>query len=391
MSGTIVPLAEVAEVKLGRQRSPKNHDGPNMRKYLRAANVGWSGLLLDDVKEMNFTNAELAQFRLEPGDILLNEASGSPREVGKPALWQGELDNCAFQNTLLRVRPSEQVDSRYLLHFFRHEAESGEFVRGSRGTGINHLGRAALARWLIPLPPVEEQRRIAAILDHADALRAKRRAALARLDALTRSIFIDMFGHPAFNSKGLQTVSLGELGKWQSGGTPPRTSKSYFEGNIPWFSSGELNEMYVSVSHEQLTEAAIKETSAKAVPAGSLLLGMYDTAALKSSIATKDCSCNQAIAFASINPDAASTPYVYFAVAVGRDEFRRVQRGVRQKNLNLSMVKGIRIPSPPLAHQRAFEAHVGLVLDERVKHHTALTELDALFSSLQARAFRGEL
>ncbi|MEE2058027.1 restriction endonuclease subunit S [Rhodococcus artemisiae] len=227
MSGTIVPLAEVAEVKLGRQRSPKNHDGPNMRKYLRAANVGWSGLLLDDVKEMNFTDTELAQFRLEPGDILLNEASGSPREVGKPALWQGELDDCAFQNTLLRVRPSDQVDSRYLLHFFRREAESGEFVRGSRGTGINHLGRAALAQWSIPLPPIEEQRRIAAILDHADVLRAKRREALARLDELTQSIFIDMFGDPATNPAGWETARMGEIcgNRFRNGLSPSKSGK----------------------------------------------------------------------------------------------------------------------------------------------------------------------
>src|ERR1700722_17982699 len=84
-------LSDIAEVRLGRQRSPKNHIGDQMRPYLRAANVGWSGLLLDDVKKMNFTDAEMKTYRLLPGDIVLSEASGSPGEVGKPALWNAEI------------------------------------------------------------------------------------------------------------------------------------------------------------------------------------------------------------------------------------------------------------------------------------------------------------
>jgi type I restriction enzyme, S subunit len=165
-----------------------------MRKYLRAANVGWDGLILDDVKLMNFTDAEMALFRLEPGDLLLNEASGSPREVGKPAIWRGEIENCAFQNTLLRVRPHHMADSQYLSHFFRYEAANGAFARGSRGVGIHHLGRDALARWPVPLPPLDEQRRIAAILDQADALRTKRRENLNLLATMARSIYWSMFG-----------------------------------------------------------------------------------------------------------------------------------------------------------------------------------------------------
>ena len=73
-----------------------------MRPYVRAANVGWGGLLLDDVKLMNFTDAELAVYGLQAGDLLLNEASGSASEVGKPAIWTGEIVPCAFQNPASR-------------------------------------------------------------------------------------------------------------------------------------------------------------------------------------------------------------------------------------------------------------------------------------------------
>jgi type I restriction enzyme S subunit len=172
----LVRLDQVAEVRLGRQRAPKDHHGDHMRPYLRAANVGWSGLRLGDVNRMNFTDAELETYRLLPGDLLLSEASGSPGEVGKPALWLGQIENCAFQNTLLRVRPHVH-DPSFLLHYFRFVALSGGFVPEARGVGIAHLGRARLAGWLTPLPSGVEQRRIVEILeDH-----------LSRLDAADRS------------------------------------------------------------------------------------------------------------------------------------------------------------------------------------------------------------
>jgi type I restriction enzyme S subunit len=141
-----------------------------MRPYLRAANVGWSGLLLGDVKEMNFTDEEMSLYRLAPDDILLSEASGSPDEVGKSAIWSDQISDCAFQNTLLRVRSRGPVP-RYLLHFFRHLALSRAFAQRSRGVGIHHIGRAALASWPVPLPPLADQQRIVEILeDHLSCL-----------------------------------------------------------------------------------------------------------------------------------------------------------------------------------------------------------------------------
>ena len=106
-------MSDVAEVHLGRQRSPQHHSGDQMRPYLRSANVTWSGIDLGDVKEMNFDDADFERYRLRNGDLLLNEASGSSNEVGKPAVWRGEIDGCCFQNTLLRIQPRE-LDRRYV-------------------------------------------------------------------------------------------------------------------------------------------------------------------------------------------------------------------------------------------------------------------------------------
>ena len=292
---------------------------------------------------------------------------------------------------VVRARPGI-AESRYLHHYLRLEEVRANGQRRMTGSGGQRRVPASfLADLAIPLPPLEEQRRIAAILDQAETLRTQRRTALALLDSLTQFLFLDMFGDPAKNTLGLPTKQLGELGDWHSGGTPPRSKSHYFEGDIPWFSSGELESMYVSDSAEHISDAALKETATKVVPAGSLMMGMYDTAALKTSIALKDCSCNQAIAFSKLDPTLADTAYVYYAIVVGREHFRRLQRGVRQKNLNLSMVREIRIPHPPLPLQQTFATRIAAIEALKATHRRALAALDALFASLQQRAFAGQL
>ncbi len=152
-------LSDIAEVRLGRQRSPKRSIGPNLRPYMRAANVTWKGISLHNVKEMDFTPAEFETYRLRRGDLLLSEASGSASEVGKPAVWQDQVSGCCFQNTLIRVRASGDLVPFLHLHFYK-DAVTGAFADASRGVGIHHLGASALNEWRVHLPPLEEQHRI---------------------------------------------------------------------------------------------------------------------------------------------------------------------------------------------------------------------------------------
>lgn len=157
-------LQSVAEVRLGRQRSPKNHHGDRMRPYLRAANVGWDALRLDDVMRMQFTEAEEDTYRLCPGDILLTEASGSPAEVGKSVLYRGDPPQVCFQNTLIRVR-CHSANPEFVQKYLLAEARAGRFMPEARGVGINHLGRAHLASLVIECPSEEAQARAVAECD----------------------------------------------------------------------------------------------------------------------------------------------------------------------------------------------------------------------------------
>ena len=184
-------LAQLGEVRLGRQRSPKRATGPNMRPYMRAANVTWNGLNLSDVKEMDFTPAEYGTYQLLPGDILLAEASGSQDEVGKPAVWNGEVDNCCFQNTLIRVRAERELAPFLYCHLLS-DARSGALGRAARGVGIHHLGAQRAETWAVGLPPLAEQHRIVAEVERRLSViqqaEAAVEASLHRAERLRQSI-----------------------------------------------------------------------------------------------------------------------------------------------------------------------------------------------------------
>jgi len=154
-------IDEVGEVRLGRQRSPSHHHGPNMRPYLRVANVFEDHIDTADVFRMNFEPHEAAAFELRSGDILLNEGQ-SPDLVGRAAIYRGEIPGACFQNTLIRFRAGPDVEPEFALLVFRQYLHAGIFRGIARwSTNIAHLGLKRFRALPFPLPPLQEQKRIA--------------------------------------------------------------------------------------------------------------------------------------------------------------------------------------------------------------------------------------
>jgi type I restriction enzyme S subunit len=184
-------VEQLGDVQLGRQRSPKHRSKDYPTKYIRAANLTESGLALDDLLDMEFTPNELDTYRLAAGDIVLSEASGSPGQVGKPAVWNDELQDCCFQNTVIRLRPV-LLESRYLLTVFRHCYWNKVFAKVAAGVGIDHLSAAKFARLAVPLAPLKEQLHILAEVERRLSLvqeaESKIDADLKRSSRLRQSI-----------------------------------------------------------------------------------------------------------------------------------------------------------------------------------------------------------
>lgn len=166
-----MPLGEAVDVRMGRQRSPKNASGDHVVPYLRAANVKDGALDLSDVKAMNFDLREQDIFALEPGDVLVTEGCGSLEQLGASARWDGDLTGVVcFQNTLLRLRAREGVTlPGYVYALARWLFWTGRWAAISSGTNIFHIGSRRAADMSVPVPPLEVQRRIVDLVDHTDA------------------------------------------------------------------------------------------------------------------------------------------------------------------------------------------------------------------------------
>lgn len=162
----IRPLRAYAEVSLGRQRSPRHHEGPYMTSYLRAANVQDGRLDLSDVKSMNFDPKEQDRFALREGDILISEGSGSLSAVGASAVWNGEIPGpVCFQNTLLRLRPRASTDYRFLSWWCRYAHADGLFAKVATGANIHHISAERVRSIPMTYLPLDQQRKVADYLD----------------------------------------------------------------------------------------------------------------------------------------------------------------------------------------------------------------------------------
>lgn len=148
---------DIGDLKLGRQRSPKDHHGPYMTPYLRVANVHDNEIRTDDIKLMNFTPEEQTLYSLKFGDILLNEGQ-SLELVRRSAIFRDEIAQVCFQNTLIRLRANESVSNEYILEYFRHCLYSGRFQKAAtQTTNIAHLSISRLAPFEFPLLPIKSR------------------------------------------------------------------------------------------------------------------------------------------------------------------------------------------------------------------------------------------
>lgn len=284
----------------------------------------------------------------------------------------------------LIIQDSNKITPDFLFYALKTLKTSGFEDQGAKGFALT---KSTLSALLIPIFEIKQQNRIVATLDKIQSLIDKRKKTIVLLDELVKAMFLDIFGDPLNNPKGHRIVKLKDLGKWQCGGTPLRSQTEYFTGDIPWYSSGELNEIYISNSNEKITERALQKTSTKKIQKGSLLLGMYDTAALKSSITTVDAACNQAIAFAKLDEKICSTEYVYYAIQLNKVRYLNQRRGARQQNLNLSSIENIEIPLPNPPSQYEFVEKTIVFSQYKSKLKVSLQNLETLFQSILQDVF----
>ncbi|MGH8222008.1 MAG: restriction endonuclease subunit S [Woeseiaceae bacterium] len=312
--------------------------------------------------------------------------------------------NAATNQAIAGITP-RNVDvllPEYLRRFLDSQASSLE--RRARGVAQANINSSLLRAVPVPLPPLPEQRRIAEILDKANALRAKRRAALVQFDTLTQSIFLDMFGDPATNPKGWPQQTLAGLGAQFRYGT---SSKSAAVGKpalrIPNVVAGSID-----VSDLKLVPVTDDEFDRLCLRDGDLLFVRTNgnpefvgrcAVFIGRDVAGSGFPSDQFV-FASylirarIPSDAILPVFLreFLLSLEGRRQLlARSKTSAGQYNINTESLESVSVTVPEIDHQRAFANRIEVVARARSGHCTALSELNSLFASLQHRAFRGNL
>lgn len=366
--------------------------GPDRIALLRANNVTDDGLMFDDIIYVPKTRVGEAQY-LRDGDIVVAASSGSIDVVGKAAQNVSGFAG-TFGAFCKVVRPSsELVDARYLAHFFRTPSYRRKISQLAAGANINNLRNQHLDDLKIPLPSLEEQRRIATTLDAADALRAKRRAALARLDALAQSIFIEIFGDPTVNGRRYPQCALGSL-------IDPDRGISYgivqrgpaVEGGIPVvrisdFAGGRL-QLDALVKTAPEIERQYRRTSLRG---GELIISIRGTVGIVAEVPELREPMNVSREVAVIPLLPAENRAFVKALLRTRAVQRKLKdevKGVAQSGINLSDLREIAIIRPPLEQLTAFDHACDQLSRLEQGWLRAARSSDSLFVSLQHRAFQ---
>ena len=339
------------------------------------------------------------KFQFSDRHVLFGKLRPYLRKIARPAF------SGVCSTDIIPILPKDGVSRDYLFYFLR--TPDSVNLATSRCTGVNlpRLSPKQLASFRVPLPPLAEQKRIAGILDAADALRAKRREALAQLDTLIQSIFVDMFGDAVTNFMGWEVKRLADVFWLQEG---PGVRKWQFKefgvkllnvSNI--LKTGELD---LSKTDRHLSTDEVREKySHFLVDAGDLVIASSGI-----SIDNDDLLRTRSAFVENEHlPLCMNTSTIRFKAKDGVSDLRFLQQwlqshefrrqitrevtGSAQKNFGPTHLKRLHITFPPLELQRSFTAIVESIEKQKARERAHLTELDTLFGSLQSCAFRGEL
>jgi type I restriction enzyme, S subunit len=392
-------LGEIGHVAGGLQITPKRADLPIEVPYLRVANVHRDSLDLSAIKTIRITEAELSRTRLIAGDLLLVEGHGNRDELGRVAIWDGSLADCTHQNHLIRVRVDRQLaDPAYVSRFLNSEGGRSQLLRmGKTTSGLNTISTSQVADLRLRLPPLPEQRRIAAILDEADALRRKRREALALLDDLLRATFLDMFGDPVTNPRGWKAMLLNDLADVQGGLQVTAQRAEPLE--VPYLRVANVYRDRLDLREIKTIRVTPAERERVRLQHGDVLVveghGNPDEVG-RSAVWDRAEEMLHQNHLIRVRANRARLDSVYLSAFLnsqgGRRQMVRAEKTTSGLNtISTSNIKAMTVHLPPLQLQRQWSDFVRACSTEGRRAEGHLAHVDALFFALLHCAFAGSI
>lgn len=262
-------------------------------------------------------------------------------------------------------KKSEEILPEYLYFFLRSKKE--KFVNDGVGGTQPNISAGYLKKVQIEVRSLDEQSEIINVLDKVNRIIDERTKELAALDDLIKARFVEMFGG-LHNSKLYPYVSIETFTDVTSGGTPNRNTKEYWEnGNIRWVKTTELHNNFITDTEEYITRKGIDNSSAKVIPAHSILVAMYGQGKTRgmTGYLLKECTTNQACA--CILPcKRVDQKYLWYYMILSYDKLRGMAKGGNQPNLNIGIIKRFQVLVPPIELQNQFADFVNQVYKSKL-------------------------
>lgn len=399
----LVKLGDVAEFIRGITFKPSDvvsNDTDGSVRCMRTKNVQDS-IDLSDVWSVDTGFVKRSSQYLRIGDILVSSAN-SWNLVGK-CTWVPELSWPATFGgfvSLLRAIPSK-VRARYLYRWFSSPSTQATLRSfGRQTTSISNLDLKRTLNMELPLPDLAEQQRIVDTLDEVDELLARRHHSVVLADNLTQSIFLEMFGDTA---DGYRTVTVGDLAadRKNSIRTGPFGSQllhsEFVESGIPVLGiDNAVNNEFRWAKRRFITEVKYQKLSRYQVFPDDVIITIMGTCGrcavvpegIGVAINTKHLCCIS-LDRSKCLPEFLHSYFLMHPIA--RSYLQRTAKGAIMSGLNMNIIKAMPLALPPLAQQERYAAVAREIQDQKLRQLRHLGELEELFDSLQARAFRGEL
>ena len=364
---------------------------------IRSTNFTNEGRLnLKEIVKRDIDTKKVENKKLQKGDIIIEKSGGSPTQpVGRVVYF--DLEGTYLCNNFTSVlRPKSEIIHPKYLHYQLFSSHKFGLTNGfqNKTTGIINL---KLERYIndleIPLPLLATQKKIAAILDKADELRQYNKQLIAKYEALTQSLFLDMFGDPVGNPKGWKKMELKKFGKIITGNTPPRNDdENYSSDFIEWLKTDNINDKYVNVTaaKEYLSEKGFSK--ARFVENGALLVACIAGSIQsigRASLTNRKVSFNQQInaiqPFDDVNPN-----YLYFLFKISKKHIQNHASNGMKRMLTKGEFEKILMIKPSLDLQNKFSERVQMIETQKQQAQEALAKSEGLFQSLLQKAFKGE-
>lgn len=323
--------------------------------------------------------------------------------AGNVALVQENQTVCLGQRTVL-IRPNVQkVNPQYLVYYLLSPKPQYELLGTANGATVAHVNLPAIRNLKIELPEKSVQDKIGTILVSYDDLIENNQKQIKLLEEAAQRLYKEWFvdlrfpGHENTEivdgvPEGWQYEKLGDLVKTTSGGTPSRRKSEYYvNGNIRWIKTKELNDRFIFETEEHITEDAVKNSSAKVLPEGALIVAMYGATIGKIGITAAEMACNQACCAFIFFDDMISKEYLYCWLMDNREYLVSQGKGAAQSNLSQEMIRNFSLLCPDKKVIKKFTEIVTTMLENKRVLENKILMLSKARDDLLPKLMSGEV